>query len=69
MKVYKQLSIVRNGSNRPAEVIAITEADLTYRFTVSPVLSDAAVVSLLGSLIDHSERGDTPEKKRRHGQK
>lgn len=63
MKTFKSLFVERHGSNRPATVHAVTEADLTYQFEVAPELSDRRILTLLGHLVDLEERGDQERRK------
>jgi hypothetical protein len=65
MKSYKQLTICRAGSNRPATVRAVTEADLTYYFETAPQLSDRRILALVGRLIDYEQRGDQTKRNNR----
>ncbi|OXM82498.1 hypothetical protein [Paenibacillus rigui] len=57
-KTFLNMTICRSGDNRPASVKATTEAGMTYMFEISPSLSDRAIISLFGRLVDYEERGD-----------
>lgn len=59
MKTFKILTICRSEhGNRPATVHAVTEHDLSYQFEVAPELSDRHILSLVGRLVTHEQRGD-----------
>lgn len=65
MKTFKILTICRNEhGNRPATVRAVTEQDLSYQFEVAPELSDRRILSLVGQLVTHEQRGDRERRKK-----
>lgn len=58
------VTIYRNGLNRPTTVTATAEA-MTYTFEIAPELNDSRIQSLVESLIDFEIRGDQVKRNRR----